>query len=86
MFCFLQIIDRVSCRGGKIGALHDTLEACLGEENRMDPVEAAQWASAFAEYSDARLTNGNAIADMAIENFEEASFLKKYACGMLLNI
>ena len=37
----------------------------------MDPNLAAQWASAFNEYSLARKTNGDAIADMALENFEE---------------
>lgn len=39
----------------------------------MEPTESTKWASAFKEYSEARKVNGNAIADMALENFEEVA-------------
>lgn len=71
-------MERISCCGGKLGPLHDTLEACLAGQTQMDSADASKWAAAFAEYSDARFTNGNAIADMAIENFEEVSTLLRY--------
>lgn len=47
-------------------------EAMAGAiEDLMDVEEAAKWAVSFNEYTEARKTNGNAIADMALENFEE---------------
>lgn len=40
----------------------------------MDITDSGKWATAFAEYSEARHTNGDAIADMALENFEEVNY------------
>lgn len=51
----------------------------------MSPTEAADWAAAFDEYTAARKTNGNAIADMALENFEEVGDILLILVGQLLS-
>jgi len=69
----VKIIDKYACSGGSFSEPQSSLESALAgaADFVMDPAAADKWASAFDEYSEARTTNGNAIADMALENFEE---------------
>ncbi len=56
--------------GGRIGPVCDNLADATAPDP-MGPAEAAQWAAAFDEFFVARKTNADAIADLALENFEE---------------
>lgn len=60
-----------------MGEVQNSLEAALAgaADAVMDATAASKWATAFDEYTEARHTNGNAIADMALENFEEVCLL-----------
>jgi hypothetical protein len=42
-----------------------------GSDGEMSPEEAACWASAFEEFNSARKANGDAIAQLAVDNFHE---------------
>jgi hypothetical protein len=68
----VQIISQRDCKGGHIGTLAPT----LSEASRPSPIsaaDAAAWAGAFEEYFAERKTNTDAIADLALENFEEVN-------------
>lgn len=39
----------------------------------MSPEASAAWAAAFEEFNLARKANGDAIAQLAVENFQEVS-------------
>jgi hypothetical protein len=69
----VQIIAQRDCKGGHIGILAPT----LSEASHPAPIsaaDAAAWAGAFEEYFAERKTNTDAIADLALENFEEVNF------------
>jgi hypothetical protein len=69
----MQIIAQRDCKGGRIGTLAPT----LSEASHPAPIsatDAAAWAGAFEEYFAERKTNTDAIADLALENFEEVNF------------
>jgi hypothetical protein len=76
----VQIIAQRDCKGGRIGTLAPT----LSEASHPAPIsaaDAAAWAGAFEEYFAERKTNTDAIADLALENFEEVN-----SHGVLCNI
>lgn len=67
-----QIIAERNCRGGRIGTVASTL-ADASLPTPIDAADGAAWAAAFAEFFTERKTNADAIADLALENFEEVS-------------
>lgn len=59
--------------GGRIGPVCNNLADATSPEP-MGPAAAASWAQAFEEFFVARKTNADAIADLALENFEEVIY------------
>lgn len=69
----LQIIDAHVCKGGRIGTVASSLaEASVPAP--MNTADGAVWENVFQEYFKERKTNTDAIADLALENFEEVKF------------
>lgn len=60
------------CSGGKISSVATTKED-LEIPVAMDEVNASAWARSFEEFHNLRKTNADAIADLALENFDEVN-------------
>jgi len=70
IFHMTRIIDAHACKGGSIGTVASSLaEASVPAQ--MDAADANMWETVFEEYFKERKTNTDAIADLALENFEE---------------
>ena len=50
---------------------------------QIDESEAQKWAAAFDEYFENRKTNTDAIADLALENFEEVCLPLLLVCALI---
>lgn len=70
IFHLTRILAAHSCRGGRIGEVSDSLETATIPA-QIDAADGEKWAAAFEEYFQNRKTNTDAIADLALENFEE---------------
>lgn len=72
----LTVIEKYRCKGGSIGSIktitngQETVEF-EGLSIEMPAEEAISWANAFEEFHNSRKCNGDAIADLAVENFHE---------------
>lgn len=69
--------------GGRIGPVCDNLADATVPE-AMCVGEGVKWAAAFNEFFVARKTNADAIADLALENFEEVVIVLFFAQRFLL--
>lgn len=65
-----------NCRGGSIGAVAHSLPDAPAP-TPITASDAAAWAAAFSEYFTGRKTDADAIADLALENFEEVKKITK---------
>lgn len=69
----VQLLDSdLLCSGGKISSVATTKED-LEIPVAMDEVNASAWARSFEEFHNLRKTNADAIADLALENFDEVN-------------
>ena len=66
-------MDLHSCGGGHIGSVADSLAGATTPTS-ISAADAGNWAVTFAEYFECRKTNTDAIADLALENFEEVKY------------
>lgn len=70
VFHITRIIAEHNCRGGSLGTAAPSLPDAASP-SPIAPSDAAAWAAAFSEYFTGRKTDADAIADLALENFEE---------------
>lgn len=72
----LIVIDQYRCEGGRLGSITTTVDGTETVESEgsvgdISTEQASAWATAFEEFNTARKANGDAIAQLAVENFHE---------------